>query len=1279
MRKTLFLVLLILSVASVSGSVNLTDGLIRYYSLDETSGTVAANSIALTNNGTANNARVFTAETVGVINTSANLSQGNDYIAIPSWNHHQRGSSGYSYSLWVKPASLSSLQILFNTNYFSFQTTTSQPSGTNGAITDGFVVRDYTGSVEPILGYSDIDLHQWYHLVAVYNTTHLIFYVNGTLVDSAPMTAVASATSRFHGIGGYSQSSQVPNQLFFTGAIDEVAIYDRPLSSDEVEALWADGDGLAYPFSSGDPEPSLGLMDYYVIVTQPQHGNTFGSYVAGSEIVIRAEHDGFDDISCEYTRNGGSSWFDTLVTINDSHVYYVEYPIGSPALNSSFRCREGSGEWVTTDFLTLNIDNTAPSISYSPSSASAENNITVTINVTDTGAGVNESTIEYCVTSSSTCDDYAGSGSSVFINTTGSWTVCARAEDNVGNIGASCTSPGAYTITGELFEVFVTITSGSGTWTPPIGITSFDVLVVAGGGGSGYQDSTAQHRAGGGGAGGLIYIPQYNVTPGANFSYGIGLGGLGGTASTGTGVKGGNTIFGSLTAIGGGGGGRSISGSTQSGSNGGSAGAPGRTKTETGFGCPAGAGTAQQPLQSGDSGLFGYGHTSSRGTGECNSLAEAYSGGGAGGPGRGIDGSTPLGGLGLVVFGEEYARGGGGDGAGDSARDNRGDGGRAPYRTTAGSEPGSDGIIVLRLMVPEYILLSAVDNYDNTSIEFNATIANNTYESSGGSIIILSSDLPEVFDVEFNSTEYFGLLLEGFNKTEQSYEARLTQAFATFDCRELYTNNSLTCEPQGGQSRKAGSYEESVSVEGYYPISFSYNLSALDDEVFLVEGFYSLNLTVAPSSFDGSPANFTVKLNNTILGLTFDNTSNGESVNYALLSGYDYDLNVTQTTITEGIDIAPYLATITNTTTPPQNRTINATIGAARTLTFNFYYEENLTLFENEVKVLITPIDDTTVVFYELNSSTGSAEIINVAVGRYQLVMKSEGYLDEYRYVNLGGLTSADFNAYFRENDTGEVKTFNVVDRRNLPMNGWFLKAQRYYNATGWVTVDEGRSNIDGTLLINLLSDEFYRVILLDDEFTVQYTSQRTFLPASTYEVSPSITTATNSQILRVLGVQTDIRVLSNENGSVYFEANGYSTSGSRDWTLELYRYYRDGPILIDSSSASGDAITLTVDVPEATARYEAVLTITGSKIPVASLGYSWGGGPQVIGSAGGIFAFLLLIAIVGVGTFSAPVAIVMSIVALIVANLIGVFSIGVAAIVGLIFAGGLILYRRNA
>lgn len=448
-----------------------------------------------------------------------------------------------------------------------------------------------------------------------------------------------------------------------------------------------------------------------------------------------------------------------------------------------------------------------------------------------------------------------------------------------------------------------------------------------------------------------------------------------------------------------------------------------------------------------------------------------------------------------------------------------------------------------------------------------------------------------------------------------------------------------------------------------------------------VRGFYNYNLTISALDFEGNvESDFIVNLTQSELGISFYNFVNGTSITYSLLSGYEYNttLNATSTIYGDPINSIG-VATITNQTEAPSSESYQFNLSAARMILIRLFDEETMLSHNVLTNISFVPIEDSTSLFLQYNTSNENLTIYNVPVGRYKIVMTSEGYIEENRYIDLRVFSSNIVSAYFRANDTGSVKTFNVVDRSNIPQNGWYLKAQRYYNQTGWVTVDEGRSNIDGTLLINLLSDEFYRVILLDSEFVVQYQSQRTFLPAAKYEVSPSASVGTNTQISKTLGVQTTITVKTHINGTVYFEASGVSTSGSRDWKLDLYRYYTDGPKLISSNTGSGDGVTLSVDVPNQTARYEAVLSITGSQIPVAALGYTWGGGPQVIGSAGGIFAFFILLAIVGVGTFSAPVAIVMSIVGLIVSNIIGLFSIGIASIIGLIFAGGLILFRRNA
>jgi hypothetical protein len=171
-------------------------------------------------------------------------------------------------------------------------------------------------------------------------------------------------------------------------------------------------------------------------------------------------------------------------------------------------------------------------------------------------------------------------------------------------------------------------TVGTTTWTAPTGVTSVEVLVVAGGGGGG-----TQHGGGGGGSGGLIYNPNYPVTPGSTYTITIGAGGTSGASSP---TNGGNSVFDSLTAIGGGAGGNEAA--PQNGSLGGSGG--------------GGAGFAT--ATSGGAGTAGQGNPGGRGAFRVDIGTTYGSGAGGGGAGQpGWDGAEGQ---------DTFGAGGGGDG-----------------------------------------------------------------------------------------------------------------------------------------------------------------------------------------------------------------------------------------------------------------------------------------------------------------------------------------------------------------------------------------------------------------------------------------------------------------------------------------------------------------------------------------------------------------------------------------------------------------------------------------
>jgi hypothetical protein len=214
--------------------------------------------------------------------------------------------------------------------------------------------------------------------------------------------------------------------------------------------------------------------------------------------------------------------------------------------------------------------------------------------------------------------------------------------------------------------------TGSNTFSVPSGVTSLQVLVVAGGG----SGSNGDGEGGGGGAGGYIEMPSYPATPGGSIPLSVGAGatipGTGRTSADGT-----NSVFGALTAIGGGGGGSWQGGAGRAGGSGGGGGAD-----------SGGAGPASQPVQPGNSGTYGYGYPG----GSAGSRTSA-GGGGAGAVGQPAPAGAGGAGRTSSITGSPVYRAGGGGGtngpaSGVSGPGGTGGGGRGSYSGATG-QPGT--------------------------------------------------------------------------------------------------------------------------------------------------------------------------------------------------------------------------------------------------------------------------------------------------------------------------------------------------------------------------------------------------------------------------------------------------------------------------------------------------------------------------------------------------------------------------------------------------------------
>jgi len=225
---------------------------------------------------------------------------------------------------------------------------------------------------------------------------------------------------------------------------------------------------------------------------------------------------------------------------------------------------------------------------------------------------------------------------------------------------------------------------GTTSWIAPF-TGNIKVLVVAGGGGSGGG------IAGGGGGGGVIYNTSVAITKGTSYTLTVGAGGTsGGNTSAPAPGNGGNSVFNTYTAIGGGAGGMYNYVGGSSGGSGGGGGGNATTSSVT----SGGAGTNGQGYAGGSGYAYGSG-----------SYAVGGGGGGAGAVGGnapntqgGVGGNGGVGYLSSITGNAVYYGGGGGGasryssgGAGGNGGGGNGAGGSGGT-TTSIAIAGSDGL-----------------------------------------------------------------------------------------------------------------------------------------------------------------------------------------------------------------------------------------------------------------------------------------------------------------------------------------------------------------------------------------------------------------------------------------------------------------------------------------------------------------------------------------------------------------------------------------------------------
>jgi len=161
-----------------------------------------------------------------------------DYVEIPSVGIS--GAASRTITGWAKADSTA---IGNWTDVFGF----SGPGGNGGHF--DIERRDYSSYALHIYGYEadliPVDL-EWHHFAATYDGTNAVRYADGVSIGSAPVTLATTSTFRM--------GKRVDTGAFFPGIVDDVRLYDKALTLEEIQETMR-GD----PLLAGSPSPGSGL------------------------------------------------------------------------------------------------------------------------------------------------------------------------------------------------------------------------------------------------------------------------------------------------------------------------------------------------------------------------------------------------------------------------------------------------------------------------------------------------------------------------------------------------------------------------------------------------------------------------------------------------------------------------------------------------------------------------------------------------------------------------------------------------------------------------------------------------------------------------------------------------------------------------------------------------------------------------------------------------------------------------------------------------------------
>ncbi|MCF6148045.1 MAG: S8 family serine peptidase [Candidatus Kuenenia sp.] len=198
-----------------------SNSLLGYYNFEEGAGTIAGDSSGNGNDGTINGVAIWTSG-VNEIGGGLQFDGVDDYVDIGDIDL----TDAFSIAAWIKISSMGKLMIVGKT-FQTYQFFVS-PEGNLMFQRNSATPINYPAALVP---------DTWYHVAITFDTTNgMSLYLNGNMVSTNGDVSITNENNAATKIG----ATGFTPMHFFSGVIDEVRIYNRALSSQEMQNLYND-------------------------------------------------------------------------------------------------------------------------------------------------------------------------------------------------------------------------------------------------------------------------------------------------------------------------------------------------------------------------------------------------------------------------------------------------------------------------------------------------------------------------------------------------------------------------------------------------------------------------------------------------------------------------------------------------------------------------------------------------------------------------------------------------------------------------------------------------------------------------------------------------------------------------------------------------------------------------------------------------------------------------------------------------------------------------------